>query len=42
MNNNAIETRDKTAKIYFILGAIFVAIFSSITLFQLFLSALNF
>ena len=42
MNNKAIETRNKSAKIYFILSAIFIAIFSAIALLALFFSALNF
>ena len=41
-NNKAIETKNKSAKIYFILAIVFVAIFSTITVLSLFVSALNF
>jgi len=42
MSNKAIESRDKSAKLYIRLGIIFIAIFSTITILSLFLSALNF
>lgn len=38
----AIEVKNKLAKIYFKLAAVFVAIFSTITILYLFVSALNF
>ena len=40
--SKAIETKNKVAKIYFYLAAFFVAIFSTITVLYLFVSALNF
>jgi hypothetical protein len=42
MSNKAIESRDKSAKIYIGLGIAFIAIFSTITILALFFSALNF
>jgi hypothetical protein len=42
VNNRAIEARDKLAKIYLIFGAIFIAIFLTISILALFFSALNF
>jgi len=41
-NNKAIETKNKLAKIYFVLAIVFVVIFSTITILSLFTSALNF
>jgi len=40
--NKAIEIKNKLAKIYIYLAAVFVAIFSTITILYLFVSALNF
>ena len=41
-NNKAIETKNKSAKIYLILAIVFIGIFSTITILSLFTSALNF
>jgi len=42
INSNVIETKNKLAKIYLTLAAVFIVIFSTITICSLFLSALNF
>ncbi len=39
---NVIETKNKLAKIYLNLAIVFIAIFSTITVLSLFVSALNF
>jgi hypothetical protein len=41
-NTNVIETKNKLAKIYITLAAVFIGIFSTITILSLFVSALNF
>jgi hypothetical protein len=41
-NTNVIETKNKLAKIYLTLAGVFIAIFTTITVLSLFVSALNF
>jgi len=40
--NKAVESKNKSAKIYLTLGLIFVGIFSTITILYYFVAALNF
>jgi hypothetical protein len=40
--SKAIEVKDKLAKIYLNLAIVFIAIFSTMTILHLFVSALNF
>lgn len=42
MNSTAIETKNKLAKIYLVMGLAFVGLFSTITILSLFVSSLNF
>jgi len=41
-SNKAIEIKNKSAKIYFILAIVFVVVFTTITVLSLFVSSLNF
>lgn len=41
-NNKAVEAKDRSAKIYLRMATVFIAVFSTIYLLSIFISALNF